>query len=65
VIMSVEREVAWIAARMCELQLQHPARTVYECYCIAAAEWATAHDRNLSNTYKAAERAYRRGTFVD
>jgi hypothetical protein len=60
---AVEREVAWIAARMREL-LQ-PARTVYECYCIAAAEWAAAHDRKLSNTYKAAERAYRRGVFVD
>jgi hypothetical protein len=65
VIMSVEREVAWIAARMRELRQQTAARTVYECYCIAAAEWAAAHDRNLSNTYKAAERAYRRGPFVD
>jgi hypothetical protein len=61
---SVEREVAWIAARMRELR-NVPARTVYECYCIAAAEWAVANGRDLSNTYKAAGRAYRRGPFVD
>jgi hypothetical protein len=49
----VEREVVFIAARMRVLKQQIPERSAYECYCIAAAEWADANGRKLSNTYRA------------
>jgi hypothetical protein len=54
----VEREVAFIATRMHALKQQAPGRSAYECYCIAAAEWANACGKKLSNTYKAFPKAY-------
>jgi hypothetical protein len=54
----VEREVAFIATRMRALKQYTPERSVYECYCIVAAEWANSCNIKLSNTYKAFPRAY-------